>query len=312
MSQMNRMLVAAPERWDEACFAVPAVRALVASGLQVGVVCGASQVDFWRTLVGIEVVDFSKNPDLSTWDAAMAWEFGAIAKAIRKAGVVRRIAPTMDRKLMKWATSPLELQVHVLEHRVRYYLATLEALGVATREAAFFAAADAGAAREERQVFICPDSDFGPSHEWPLERWLELVRWLREDCGMQVTLGECAGGRGLATQLATALGDGAEVLRYTSLPESMPDLRKHRVVLSADGSLPHLAAHLGATCVVLFGPNDPAWRRPLGKHHVVVGHHVECAPCLMAKCPLDHRCMERLEVAKVMDAIRPLLSGDQK
>ena len=33
-------MVAAPERWDETCFAVPAVRALVASGLGVGILCG--------------------------------------------------------------------------------------------------------------------------------------------------------------------------------------------------------------------------------------------------------------------------------
>ena len=40
------------------------------------------------------------------------------------------------------------------------------------------------------------------------------------------------------------------------------------------------------TDVTLFGPNDPAWKRPLGKRHAVVRRHVECAPCLAARCAM--------------------------
>ena len=308
MSQTNRMLVAAPERWDEARFAVPAVRALVASGLSVGVLCGETQADFWRTVEGIEVVVFQNNPDLATWDAALAWEYGPMAKAIGKAAVARRIAPTGDRKLAKWATDPAETKVHVLEHRVRYFLATVEALGVATRDAEFFAAADVGSERAENAVLLCPDSDFGPSHEWALERWVDLARWLAGECGMTIAVTDLAGGRGLGARLAEAADDQMEIIQVTSITEAMPHLAQHRLLISADGSLPHVASHLGATCAVLFGPNDPAWRRPLGKHHAVVSHHTECAPCLMAKCPLDLRCMLRLDVGAVKAAVSPLLS----
>lgn len=307
MTKLNRMLVVAPERWDEACFAVPAVRALVASGLGVGVICVDGQADFWRTVDGIAVVDFQGGTDLSAWDAALAWEYGPMAKAIRKAGVARRIAPMGDRKLAKWATDPSEAKVHVLEHRVRYFLATVEALGVATREAVFFAPVNAPQPTEQSAVLLCPDSDFGPSHEWPLERWVDLARWLADDRGHTVTVVELAGGRELGAQLAERLGSAIKVLSVSSITEAMPHLATRRLVVSADGSLHHVAAYLGATCVVLFGPNDPAWRRPLGKHHVVVKHHVECAPCLMAKCPLDHRCMSRLEVDEVKDAVSRLL-----
>jgi len=299
------MLVAAPERWDETCFAIPAVRALAASGLQVGVMCGAGQSDFWRTIDGIEIVIFDENPDLSAWDAALAWECGTSAKAIRKAGVRRRIAPTGDRKLTKWATDPVEILVHVLEHRVKHYLATVEALGVATREPEFFLPASSTVAeRNGTAALLCPDSDFGTSHEWPLQRWLELSRWLTGEGGLNIAVAEVANGRELGTRLAEALGGGVEVVPIASLTEAIPWLARHELVLAADGSLPHLAAHLGATCVVLFGPNDPAWRRPLGKHHAIVSHHTECAPCLMAKCPLDRRCMLRIEVNAVKATVR--------
>jgi ADP-heptose:LPS heptosyltransferase len=78
----------------------------------------------------------------------------------------------------------------------------------------------------------------------------------------------------------------------------------HGLVVAADGSLPHLAAHVGSTCVTLFGPNDPAWKRPLGKRHAVVRRHVECAPCLLAKCPMDLRCQKELEAERVWIALR--------
>ena len=52
------MLVAGPERWDVECFAVPAVRALMASGLGVGVLCREEQAEFWHTLPHVEVLTY--------------------------------------------------------------------------------------------------------------------------------------------------------------------------------------------------------------------------------------------------------------
>ena len=303
MTKPIRMLVAAPERWDEACFAVPAVRALGASGMRVGVVCAHGREDFWRALAEVEVVISPENTDLSAWEAALAWEYGPVVKAMRAAGVPRRIAPDGDRKLAKWATHRVALDVDVREHRVRHYLATVEALGVGTRETVFFEGADVGGVRMEGAVLLCPDSDFGVSHEWPLGRWVELGRVLRDAHGVRVAVAMIEGGRGMAAGLVDGLGDGVETLDATDLAGALAGISGYPLVVAADGSLPHVAGFAGATCVVLFGPNDASWRRPLGKHHEVVSEHVECAPCLMAKCPLDLRCQERLDVARVVAAV---------
>jgi ADP-heptose:LPS heptosyltransferase len=306
MTTANRMLVAAPERWDEACFAVPAVRALAAAGMEVGVLCVAGQVDFWRTLEGIEVKVFDGKPDVSSWDTVLAWEVGAMAKALRKAGAARRIAPAGDKALEKWATDPVKAKVRVLEHRVRYFLATVEALGVATREARLFAAAEMIMNEPEDVVLLCPDSDFGPSHEWPLERWVELAHRLREDHGQVIEVASVRGDR----RFEKAIGGAVPFVDATVLAPLLRRFGGYRLVVAADGSLPHVAAHAGATCVVLFGPNDPGWRRPLGKRHTVVKHHVECAPCLMPKCRLDMRCQQRLEVDVVLKAILDRLADE--
>jgi ADP-heptose:LPS heptosyltransferase len=55
--------------------------------------------------------------------------------------------------------------------------------------------------------------------------------------------------------------------------------------------------------VVLFGPNEPAWKRPLGKRHTVLRRHVECSPCFAAKCVMDLRCQHELTLEKVLEAL---------
>ncbi len=303
------MLVAAPERWDEACFAVPAVRALMASGLGIGILCREEQKDFWQTLAGLEVLAFSQKQKAKAaaaeirgkWQAALVWEPGFAADAVKIAGVPRRLGPD-ERKVGKLLTHPLVLSEKPLEHRVRYYLAAVEQMGIHTLNPEFFAPAAIGIEPVAGAVLLCPGSDFGASHEWPLERWLETGKNLLE-AGKRVTIAGVDGGRGLGKQLAANLGEGVEFFQASPLAGALPLLAVHGLVVAADGSLPHLAAHVGGTCVTLFGPNDPAWKRPLGRRHAVVKRHVECAPCLLAKCPMDMRCQKELETGRVWAAV---------
>ena len=96
---MKGMLVAAPERWDEACFAVSALRALAASGLHTGVLCSEAQRDLWATVEGVTVLDFplgakakSVAAEISgNWEASLAWEYGFSAEVFKIAGIPRRL-----------------------------------------------------------------------------------------------------------------------------------------------------------------------------------------------------------------------------
>jgi ADP-heptose:LPS heptosyltransferase len=208
--------------------------------------------------------------------------------------------------LTKLLTHPLGFTASPLEHRVRHYLAAVEEIGIETGRAEFFAPAALGIVPKPGAVLLCPDSDFGPSHEWPVERWVKIGRKLIES-GKRVTVTSVDGGRGWGRILAQNLGESVEIFQATPLAGVLPLLAVHGLVIAADGSLPHLAAHAGATCVTLFGPNDPSWKRPLGRRHAVVRRHVECAPCLLAKCPLDQRCQKELEADRVWQAVQERL-----
>lgn len=306
--------MAAPERWDEACFAVPAVRALVASGLATGILCAEAQREFWHTVEGLTIIDFPLKAKAKVvaamlsnpWQASLAWETGLAAEAFKLAGIPRRLGPD-ERKLKKLLTHPLAITAGPLEHRVRTYLAAVEELGIETGHAGLFAPVVLGAGPLSEAVLLGPDSDFGANHEWPLDRWVEIAGRLIEG-GRRVTVAGGGGGRALGKSLADRLGENAEFLHASPLTGTLPLLGVYGLVIAADGSLPHLAAHVGATCVTLFGPNDPAWKRPLGRRHAVVKRHVECAPCLLPKCRLDLRCQNELETERVWQAVSQVLS----
>ena len=143
--------MAAPERWDEACFAAPAVRALMASGLKVGVICLPEQREFWQTLRGLEVIERPRKARqlaaelAGSWQAALLWEDGFAADAVMLANIPRRLGPAAG-KLRKQLTHPLTAGEKPLDHRVRFYLSALEEMGIATSDPEFFAPADIGIA----------------------------------------------------------------------------------------------------------------------------------------------------------------------
>lgn len=305
--------MAAPERWDEACFLVPGMRALVASGLATGILCPEAQSEFWETVDGVAIVEFPDKTKAKlvareisgNWQASLAWETGLAADAFSLAGIPRRLGPD-ERKLKKLLTHPLGFSAKPLEHRVRHYLAAIEELGVDTARPEFFAAAELGIPALPGAVLLCPGSDFGPSHEWAMEHWVEIATPLIEN-GRRVTVASVESGRGLGQTLADELGGDAEFIQAEPLSGILPLLAVHSFVIAADGSLPHLAAHAGATCITLFGPNDPVWKRPLGRRHSVVKCHAECAPCLLPKCPLDLRCQHELTADHVWQTVRQKL-----
>jgi ADP-heptose:LPS heptosyltransferase len=313
MKLAGEMIVAAPLRWDEACFMVPAVRALIGSGLATGVLCTTEQREFWLTVKGLKVMDFpalTKAKVLAaalsgSWHASLAWEVGPAAEAFKIAGIPTRLGMD-EKKLNKLLTRPLSVVADPLAHRVRDYLETVEEFGVRTDRAEYFAPADLGITPASGAVLLCPGSDFGASHEWVLERWVEIGKRIQAS-GRRVTAVSVDGGRNLGKSLAEQLGGGAEFFHATPLAGALPLLAVHGLLVAADGTLPHLAAHVGATCVTLFGPNDPAWKRPLGRRHSVIRRHVECGPCLLSKCAFDGRCQLELDVERVWQVVQAQL-----
>ncbi|MCX6846395.1 MAG: hypothetical protein NTU84_07530 [Verrucomicrobia bacterium] len=306
------LLVISPVRWDEACFSLPSVRALIAAGLDPLVLCAEEMCEFWRSVPGLEVMTHAPHAkaksiaaDLAArnFHSALIWEASPAADAARLANIGNRIGPAI-KPLKKILTQAIVIDETATDHRVRFYLKTTMQMGVESYLPEFFAPLGPPTASRREQILLCPD------HEWPLDRWLEIARELI-DAGKKLLLIRTNTGRQVASRMAEVLGGAIECEDIIAPHEAFTSFTDHRFFIGADGSMPHLASHFGATCIVLFGPNDPQWKRPLGKRHTVLRHHVECAPCLLAKCPVDLRCQTELETARVATAIREAIAAQK-
>ena len=80
------------------------------------------------------------------------------------------------------------------------------------------------------------------------------------------------------------------------------------VFVSNDSGAMHVAAAAGRPVVAVFGPTDERRTRPLGDHAVLTAP-VFCRPCLLRDCPIDHRCMKRVSVDAVYEAVARRLAG---
>jgi heptosyltransferase-2 len=69
----------------------------------------------------------------------------------------------------------------------------------------------------------------------------------------------------------------------------------------------HIASALGVASVTVFGPTDEVGTGPTGLHARIVREPVDCSPCLLRECPIDHRCMVRVESDRVAEAALNLL-----
>jgi heptosyltransferase-2 len=70
----------------------------------------------------------------------------------------------------------------------------------------------------------------------------------------------------------------------------------------------HVAAAVGVPLTAIFGPTDERATAPAGAADVIV-RDVFCRPCMLRDCPIDHRCMKRIDVDSVLHSVTAHLAG---
>jgi len=207
-------------------------------------------------------------------------------------------------------------------HQVQYYLDMLRPLGSERpagsprlflsqeeEQAMDQRLAEAGVDESDLLVGLNPGSTYGSAKRWLPERFAETADRLSQEQGMQsgrrvrVVI---VGARG-EEALGCAIADRMQVKPIqlsgrTTMRELMAVIKRCDLFLTNDTGPMHLAASFGVPVVALFGPTDSRTTSPFGSGHTIVRHPVECAPCLLRECPIDHRCMTRISVDEVYGA----------
>lgn len=306
MLELSPLIITSPMVTDEACFSVPAVRAIHFENPSraITILCPEDLVPVWQSVTEVtEVVSYPISAShrkiaklFGGFSQALVWEGGPVANALSKKKIPKRFGPAGE-KFSKWLTNPLEVSQSIgpIEHRVNHYLRIAEKLGGQPFEAGNFQTPPRPPLPRQLRIGIVPGSDFGASAEWELENFRALVSELQAEWIIFES-----GGRPAAKKLS-------DLGRVVPEKNVFCELANCHLLIGNDSSVPHLAAHQGIPCVVIFGPNEPSWKRPLGKMHRIVRHHVACSPCFLDKCPLDHRCLSGVSKAEVLQEVRNIL-----
>lgn len=156
-------------------------------------------------------------------------------------------------------------------------------------------------------------SSFAEFKRWPVERFVELARRLSAR-GFGVAVSYGPGEQQLAQPILDAVKDARGVdgaaLTLRGLAGVM---RRVDCVVAADTGPLHIAAAMGAHCVALFGPKDPARYGPRSFDaigHEVLFHDVPCRPCKRRDCATP-QCVLGLGVERVENAVVRLLQRKQ-
>jgi heptosyltransferase-2 len=155
---------------------------------------------------------------------------------------------------------------------------------------------------------INPGATNSRAKQWLPERFAEAADLLAAREGFQAVIVGTAADVEASERVARLMRSPVAMLAgRTSISELKGVLACSSLVISNDTGTAHVSAALGVPTIVIFGPTEHVATRPLSDVATVVRHPVDCSPCMLRECPIDHRCMTRVEVGDVYAAARALL-----
>jgi heptosyltransferase-2 len=152
-------------------------------------------------------------------------------------------------------------------------------------------------------VGVSPGAAYGDAKRWLPERFAETAVTVARAHAASVALFGAAAERSLCESLAAAIrGEGIAVRNFageTTLRQFIDLAAACRLFLTNDSGAMHIASALGVPTVTVFGATDDTTTGPTGAWARIVREQVECGPCLLRACPIDHRCMTRVGSERV-------------
>ena len=168
----------------------------------------------------------------------------------------------------------------------------------------------AGADLLKKTVALGVGSTNSRAKRWPAERYAHLADRLRADLDVNVIL--VGSKEEMDVSLAVAALCGSPPINLsgkTDLGEAVAVLSVVELLISNDMGLAHVAPAVGTKTIAIFGPTNPETTRPFGDNAEVLRKEVECSPCMLRDCPIDHRCMTRISVDEVFEVVERHLSA---
>jgi heptosyltransferase-2 len=207
------------------------------------------------------------------------------------------------RRLLLTRAVPVPKPGEIPRHQRFYYLELLRRAGIVdTLPSSDAIRLDAGDHKQARRMIgVSPGAAYGTAKQWLPDRFAEAAERLAQARGAEVALFGSSSERELCEQVAKLL-NGRRVTNYagkTTLGEFIDLASQCELFLTNDSGAMHIASALGVPTVAIFGATDDVATGPTGPLARVVREPVDCSPCLLRECPIDHRCMTRVSAERV-------------
>jgi heptosyltransferase-2 len=155
-------------------------------------------------------------------------------------------------------------------------------------------------------VGVNPGAFYGSAKRWLSERYAAVLDRLMDERKASVVIFGSPNEVAIATAIQSEMRNRPVVLSgQTDLAELIAMIACCDLFLTNDSGPMHLAAALRVPTLAIFGSTDEIATGPMSPAAVVLNKRVECSPCLLRKCPIDHRCMTRITAEEVtQEALR--------
>ena len=151
----------------------------------------------------------------------------------------------------------------------------------------------------KKNIFLCPDAEYGPAKRWPSEKWYELARMF-DALGYKIYF---LGKSNLGFNNLSTLPNVTSLINRTTIEETIHLLSTADLVVSNDSGLMHVASSVNAKILAIFGSTSPKYTPPLSKngYSKIAYHNVDCSPCFKRTCPYGHlKCLKEIGVDEIM------------
>ena len=179
----------------------------------------------------------------------------------------------------------------------------------ARRKAALELLASKGAGAPGPIIGFGVGSQNSDAKRWIDERFAKLGDNLENDFNASVVLlGSANETAASLAVMKASMGSPVDLTGKTTLDEATAVLAALDLFISNDMGLAHVSSAVGTRTLTVFGPTNPLTTRPWNGE-IVRRRDVDCSPCMLRQCPIDHRCMQRISVEEVLEKARSLLNA---
>jgi len=257
----------------------------------------------------------------NSFESALVARLGGAKKIFGYASDHRSLLLTHAIPIPEWKTS---------RHEVYYYLELISAVEMhyfqsvrpsgeleprlvineERRQAAREFLREHGVDPKLKTVAVAPGSTNSEAKRWTPASFARLNDRLHAELGVNVVIlgstGDVAVSRAV---VAASKQPPLDLTGETDLAQAAAILAEADLLISNDMGLAHIAPAVGTKTIVIFGPTNPVTTRPFSDIATVVSAGVECSPCMLRECPIDHRCMTRIPADHVFEKAEAILDA---